>query len=302
MASMPQILYISGSGRSGSTLLERMLNTSPDVLSVGELHCLWRLPSDAITCSCGKRICDDAFWSNILRRAQIGPEEVAELQRLEAAVVRSSFLVGASFSLEKVAADPRVQTFLALQDRIFSALAAETGARVIVDSSKAGPRGWILATNPNSHILHLYRDPTAVIASWRGRKFDKGLNSDMQRPGVRQAALDWSKVEYLARKLVRVRPVDFVNYATLGVAPRSTVDGILNRLNAVPTPDNAWLDPKTFQPAAPYHSVNGNPDRFDSRPVTVEPRAISWDQHTVIDRLAIRSAGLGLRAAYAPPA
>lgn len=282
-------------------MLERMLNTAPDVLAVGELHCLWRLSANSTTCSCGKRVADDPFWSAVLRRAGIGADAIAELRQLEAAVVRSANLASASFKLEKIAADPRVQSFLALQDRIFAALAVESGARVIVDSSKAGPRAWMLAINSDSHIVHLYRDPTAVIASWRGRKFDQGLNRNMQRPGVTQAAIDWSKVEYLARRLARVRPVDFVNYATLGTAPRPTVDGILERLGVAPTPDSAWLDHRTFQPAVPYHSVNGNPDRFDSRPVTVETRAIAWDQHGMIDRLAIRSAGLGLRAAYAPP-
>jgi hypothetical protein len=53
---------------------------------------------------------------------------------------------------------------LDLQHRLFSAIAAETGARVLVDSSKPDPRASLLATDPRVRVVHFYRDPVKVLA------------------------------------------------------------------------------------------------------------------------------------------
>ena len=52
---MTGILFIVGSSRSGSTLLERLLNELPGVLSVGELKRMWRRGFvENRLCSCGQ--------------------------------------------------------------------------------------------------------------------------------------------------------------------------------------------------------------------------------------------------------
>jgi hypothetical protein len=299
---MRNIVYISGSGRSGSTLLERTLNSSDDFFALGEFHCLWRLPTDALTCSCGMAFSADPFWQDILDRARITDRELAELRRLEEEICRTPFLARSGYSLETVRKDERVQRFLALQLPIFEAIFAATGTSILVDSSKAGPRAWLLACDPRVRILHLYREPGDVIASWRSKKFDKGLNGDMQRLSVLHAAMDWAKVEYLIKKLAEQAPIAKVDYRRFCETPDVVIADALNSLLEIETKPFNWLDERRFMPAPHYHSLNGNPDRFSSGPVHIAARTLDRSRLPPLDRLAITAAQAALSALYPSPA
>ena len=78
----PKITYILGAGRSGSTVLERLLSSAPDVVGVGEVATLWRQPLSDLTCSCGAPAPECAFWTDV--RAKVGFQTVhfVILQRL----------------------------------------------------------------------------------------------------------------------------------------------------------------------------------------------------------------------------
>lgn len=297
------LVYISGSGRSGSTMLERIFHSAPGIIALGELHCLWRLAPADIRCACGTCFTNDPFWQRVLALAAIGPAELAELRALELRVCRTGFLARHRFSLAALGRDPDVRRFLALQSALFTAIAQASGNRVLVDSSKAGPRAWLLALDPQVRFIHLHRDPADVLVSWRAAKFDPGLGTLMKRPPIRAAALDWWKVDRLAALLARKRPVLRVDYGALCAAPRLAVATLANRLGIAPaTP--AWLSPDTIQPGADYHSLNGNPDRFASGPLQIAPRAASWGQIPARERPLIRAVAAALRfvGSRVPPA
>lgn len=297
---MTEVLYISGSGRSGSTLLERVLNSSDRFFAVGEFHTLWRLPIADITCSCGAKVADDDFWRNVLDVAGVGAAERAELRRLEAIVARSGYVSAAGYKLATLATDPQVRAYLAPQFAIFDALSKLTGKPIIVDSSKAGPRAWAMASDPRSRMLHLYRDPTDVIASWRSRKFDQGLGTEMARPGVIAAATDWWKAEYFARKLARETAVAMVDYRALCTSPRPILDTALAAAGIAGASGVAWQDAHRVAPAADYHSLNGNPDRFDRGTIAIASRRPDWSRYAALDRMTIRAAGGALAGLYPP--
>lgn len=266
------VIYISGSGRSGSTLLERILNSSDGVFATGEIHCLWRLDFSQIVCSCGAPFAEDAFWQDVLRRAEFTAATIAELRALEAAICRTGFLLRQRMSFATIQADARVQRFIHLHDRLFGAIAAAGGGTVVVDSSKAGPRAWLLASCGRARILHLHRDPRDVIASWRSIKFDPGLNAPMKRMPVTLAALDWLKSELMAAVLVRRGVAVRLDYAGLCRTPRATVDSVVGQLGLRARIAPGWTAPDAFQPADTYHSLNGNPDRFGAGPVQISER------------------------------
>ena len=48
----PRVVYILGAGRSGSTVLERLLASADRVAGAGELHILWRAPFARLRCAC----------------------------------------------------------------------------------------------------------------------------------------------------------------------------------------------------------------------------------------------------------
>ncbi len=296
-----ELLYISGSGRSGSTLVERLLHASPRFVAVGEFHVLWRLPHDQITCSCGLSLPDDPFWQGVLADAGIGPAECADLARRETQVARTARIAQAGFRLDRLRDDPEVTAFLAPQFAIMAAVVRAAGKPILVDSSKAGPRAWLLATAPASRMLHLWRHPSDVIASWRSRKFDAGLGTDMARPGVPAAAADWWKVEQLARRLAREHPVAMLDYGRLCADPAPVLAAALKAAGITGDAEIPWLDTNRVTPGGDYHSLNGNPDRFDRGPITVSARRVDWSRQQPLDRAVIPAVGGMLAALYPRP-
>lgn len=303
---MASLLYISGSGRSGSTVVERVLNASPRFVGVGEFHVLWRLPASAITCSCGAKLAEDAFWPAVLAEARVGAAELAELARLETIVARSGFVARHGHQLDRMRAAPELATFLAPQQAIFAAVRKLSGKPIVVDSSKAGPRAFALATLAEARFLHLWRDPAHVIASWRSVKFDQGLGTPMARPGVPAAATDWAKAEHFARRLAREASVGMLDYQGFCEAPAVELAAALATAELVGRDEIPWRAgadgvPRVVDPDPHYHSLNGNPDRFDRGPITVSARGVDWQRHGTVDRLAIPAAGTALGLAYPRP-
>ena len=290
------VLYISGSGRSGSTMLERVLHSAPGVTALGELHCLWRQPEEEIRCACTLPFALDPFWREVLAHARIGPRDLAELRRLEARVCRTAYLARRRFAPRRIGAEPEVQAFLSLNRTLFDAIARVSGSDLLVDSSKAGPRAWLLALDPAVHIVHLDRDPAEVIVSWRSAKFDPGLGTMMKRMGIATAALDWWKVDRLARRLARERRIAWVDYPDLCARPRETIAAIFAGLGLALPAEPAWLGPDTLRPGAGYHSLNGNPDRFDDGPLKIARRPCDWGRVPPWERPLIRAAAALLRA------
>ena len=297
-----RVIYISGSGRSGSTLLERIFHATADCTAIGEFHCLWRMALPDIHCSCGETAPDDFFWREALARAGTGAAELAELRRLEKVVARSGFIAQHGYDLDRLRRSPEVARFLELQFLLFTAIAGVSGRGVIVDSSKAGPRAWIMACDPRVSLLHLYRPPADVIASWRSRKFDQGLGREMQRLSLDRGAMDWWKVEYLARRLAGRRQVHMIDYRALCRTPRPVIEDALVAIGLPPSRDDAWLSESQVATTSDYHSLNGNPDRFDRQAITIRLRQTDWSRYDAGEAMAIRCLGAALAAVYRPPA
>lgn len=62
-----KVLFIGGYGRSGSTLLDRMLGQMEGFFSAGELRYIWdRSFAENQLCGCGKPFKKCAFWSTVI--------------------------------------------------------------------------------------------------------------------------------------------------------------------------------------------------------------------------------------------
>lgn len=295
MTKLQNIIYISGSGRSGSTLLERIIHSSDGVSALGEFHCLWRLHENDITCSCATPFITDGFWQPVLKNAGIDPAALAQLRDLEDRVCRTSFIASHRFDIKALRKHPDVQRFLDIQFRIYEAVADASGSTVLVDSSKAGPRAWLMACHPMVRTIHLYRDPADVILSWRSAKFDPGMGQEMKRMTVAAAATDWWKVEYLVKRLGRNTPVARMDYSELCANPEHTIGKALAKLSLSSDPVPAWIDPTSVKSKDNYHSLNGNPDRFDKGPIRISKREADWSKVSAAERLKIASVAKILR-------
>lgn len=191
-----RVIYIAGSGRSGSTVLATLLGGHPDLVSVGELE---RLPTDAWIenqyCACGRRADACGFWSAVRERwADVIPDvEPSQLVKLQRRFTRRG-------SLPRLLLPPRTRgrrfrRFETTTAALLRAIAGEAGVDGIVDSSKSPVRALALARMEavDLRVIHLVRDGRGVLASLR-----KGYRKDVQggiphdippRPTWRVAAL-----------------------------------------------------------------------------------------------------------------
>src|SRR3954453_3027262 len=93
--SHPVGLFIAGSGRSGSTLVERILGGIPGTVNVGELLDLPRrvAPRDE-RCGCGEVFSACPFWTAVGERLPGGwsTDELRSLHELQTRVARQRHL------------------------------------------------------------------------------------------------------------------------------------------------------------------------------------------------------------------
>lgn len=282
-------------------MLERVLHSADSVFSVGELHCLWRMPHADINCACGQKFVHEKFWREVMRSAAFDQQVIEELRSMEAKVCRTGFVARHRFNLASMLQDSQMRRFNDIQMRLFDAISDVSGRSVVVDSSKAGPRAWILAGLEKVKIVHLYRDPGDVIASWRSGKFDPGLGQNMKRMSVLDASIDWAKVEQLSRLLGRQTAVERVNYRVLCETPKLAVERMIERLGLRSIIKVNWLTDSSVAQGLDYHSLNGNPDRFDKGPIIISARSASQKKFSVGERVRVNAAAQGLRFLYPQP-
>lgn len=276
----PTVLYIAGSGRSGSTLLERLLGTVPGIVNIGELNDLFRrvMPFDE-RCGCGEPFSQCPFWLGVGRRAFGGwdPDLATEVETLHAEVARQRDVArlvaprGGQTLFEKSLA-----RYALIHRKIYAAAAEESGAGVVVDASKGAAQ--VLAVSRTGEIdlrlLHLVRDARGVAFSWAkgGVARPHGADSEMHRFSPGSTALRWTVLQgqiALARRFATAATL--VRYEDLVAAPAAEVVKALSGLG-LGEPDASLDSASGCQVDLPAsHGLSGNPSRFRTGPQTLRP-------------------------------
>src|SRR5205814_5658195 len=77
LAMTVRVLYLAGTGRSGSTLLARILDRADGVFAAGELRYVWQrgVLEDRL-CGCGEPFSSCPFWTEVMDRAFGGRNQV----------------------------------------------------------------------------------------------------------------------------------------------------------------------------------------------------------------------------------
>jgi hypothetical protein len=200
----PRVVFIGGSGRSGSTLIERLLGELPSVCNVGEVVHLWErglLHGEA--CGCGTLLPACPFWMRVGEVAfggwdQFDAGQFLELKnsvdrnryilRLAASRTPSTRTAGPGFSSTKSTVRPRSYSrtdgradqdslaaraarYASVYARLYTAVAQVSGCRVVVDSSKHASLAFCLQRSYqiDLRVLHVIRDSRAVAYSWTRR-------------------------------------------------------------------------------------------------------------------------------------
>ena len=192
MAQPIHVLFIAGSGRSGSTMLSRLLGEVDGVVSVGEaaLHYFRKCPP--VPCGCGAQVRDCLFWKDISippGTQDFGHQFLRIRQFLRLASARH-------------ASSPEVRNLILSMRDLYRSIAEKTGAKVVVDCSKNPAVAYALSFAPGVRlsVLHLIRSPQGVADSWRQ---PKGYLS--RAPGWRMA-LKWNLSNLFAELIAGWKP------------------------------------------------------------------------------------------------
>jgi hypothetical protein len=261
-----KVLYVAGSGRSGSTILDRTLGQLDGFFSAGELCNLWSRGLLARRrCGCGTPVPDCRVWGAVLDEAFGGPDGV-DAERLAAATRRRLHVrsvPGLLLGRDGGTADDGYQAALV---RLYRAVQHQTGCRVIVDSSKSPVYARLVAAIPGVDVavVHLIRDPRATAWSFLRTKRlpDFGDDRLMQRQHPLVSARRWSLWQAVTELLwgrrrgryLRLRYEDFMR------DPPSAVRRIAGLAGEAPAA-LPFTGPATVRLTA-THSVSGNPNRF----------------------------------------
>jgi hypothetical protein len=266
-----RVVFLGGLGRSGSTLVERLLGELPGVCSVGEIVHLWqRGVAENERCGCGTAFHDCPFWQQVGDVA-FGGWSAVDMDRvrlLRSVVDRTRFVPLLAAPRLPRNRRERVGEYVDLYVRLYAAIRQVSGASVIVDSSKHASLAFCLrwCAGLDLRVLHVVRDSRGVAYSWTKdvqRPDAQRPDSMMARYSPLQASLQWNTQNLLFPLLGRLgTPTRVLRYEDLISEPRATLQ-IAAAFAGVPAGDGdfAFVSDK-YVDLTPSHTVSGNPVRF----------------------------------------
>ncbi|MDQ1364432.1 MAG: hypothetical protein QOE57_474 [Acidimicrobiaceae bacterium] len=271
------VLYIGGTGRSGSTVLAGAVGRYQSLVPVGELRYLWdRGLRQNQLCGCREPFRECPFWSDVIADAFGG---FAAVDRVDAVgwledLDRLRFipLLAAPSAIRRGRFQRTLEAYGDAVSRLYRSIATVSGARVVIDSTKDPAYAYLLAAAGvfDMSVVHLIRDSRAVAHSWTRAHVRPEIHwrvEYMKRRSPLRTALFWDGnhvlFEMLGRRdrprYLRLRYEDFVR---LPDASAAQVAAMADRTgpgqDLVMRTDGGWP-----------HSISGNPVRFQDGPLEI---------------------------------
>jgi hypothetical protein len=277
-----KVIYIAGDGRSGSTLLARMLGAIPGFVCLGEVVHLWeRGFAQGEPCGCGLPVPDCPFWAEVLGLTGCGESYARRMLELRRRIDRQRFI---PFMLSPPAT-PEFRRLLREYTEgltlLYTAALRAANARVVVDSSKHASTAFALrgAAGLDLCVVHLVRDSRGVVNSWMRsveRPGPGGRTVPMPRYGAAKGALRWmlTNVECHALQAFGA-PVVRVRYESLVESPRFELNRVLRAAGSDVEDALLPLLPGARVRVRTDHSAAGNPMRFRNEPLELR-RDDAW--------------------------
>jgi hypothetical protein len=227
-----RVIYLAGWGRSGSTLLARILGQVEGIAHLGELRTIWTDGFKSKSkCGCGKptRECD--IWTSILTEAYGGLDQIdlptmiqlrrqSEPRTLELLKLAGSSQHRATF-LEQ--SEPYRQVL----EKLYSSAQKICKAQAIVDDSLHPGYAYTLSFTPNLevYLVHLVRDVRGCAYSWTKRQ-KNGLGSY----SLKDSILGWNLRNFSTEWVASRSNIHYMRlrYEDLIANPEQEVKSIFN--------------------------------------------------------------------------
>jgi len=276
--SKVKVLYIAGSGRTGSTILHNILGQIDGFFAIGELHYVWeRGFVKSRLCGCGVPLLECETWRAVVCEAFGGMDhiDVHKMLRLNKSF-RIYHLPFTFIPRVRQRHASRLSEYVDNLEKLYRAIQATTGSRVIVDSSKTPVFGYVLRMIPEIelYVVHFIRDSRATAYSWSRRKlFEPNTTNPeyMAQHDPVRSSLQWNARNILTEMYLRQIPVQYMmlRYEDFVDKPQESVKRILSLLSetAVNLP---FVTEHTVEINKTNHSVFGNLVRFQTGTVELK--------------------------------
>lgn len=279
-ATVTDVAYIGGAGRSGSTVLALLLGEVPGFFPVGGVNNVWeRGLQENYLCGCGNHFRDCSFWEAVGHEAFGGWDavDVNHIVKLKFAVTRYRHWPWHLAPRLRPAFHKRLLEYSDYLARIYGAVKSVSGCRVVVDNSHDVMPALLLPRMPNirGHVLHLVRDSRGVAFSVSKRVLRSEATTTptyMARYKPFQASGEWvlANLPYHAVRasfLPRLR----IHYESLATSPATEITRIAEFLGSELSPaDVSHLEGDSVA-IADNHMVSGNPHRLGRKFLEVRP-------------------------------
>jgi hypothetical protein len=286
-----RVIYLTGTGRSGSTLLGNAIGSLPGAISAGEIRFLLRRGmAEGGRCGCRELVVECPVWRPALEKT-FGtipePDEALRLDTMLTALTRRRrvrwWAAGST--------SPEAEELIDLHGRLITNLAEAAGATAVVDSSKIATFGALLRRSPLLDVrpVHLVRDPRAVAYSWQrevASQAVEGYDGEMERFHAGKAAAMWlhSTVSVGTAFSRRGTAVLDVRYEDFVADAAATLQRIATFADLAPEVGFAHDDSLDLSTS---HAVAGNPNRMRTGPVSLRADTAWKSELSTRDRLVV---------------
>jgi Sulfotransferase family len=263
------VLFITGSPRSGSTILSRILGQIPGFFHGGELRFIWdRNFLEGFPCGCGRPFNECPIWAEVFLLAFGGfDQSLAErMLRDRETYTRTKHIPLMLTQAGKERLQSKLADYLINLEKLYHAIQATTSCKVIIDSSKFSSYGYILNMIPSLdvHFLHLIRDSRAVAFSRQKTKKWEETGIYMARYSPFRSSLQWTTLnltseligERFVGKYLRLKYEDFVQH------PNEAIKTVTDYVGVTPVQEDLIDD--HYVSLVETHSNWGNPVRTQS--------------------------------------
>jgi hypothetical protein len=262
-----KVLYIAGSGRSGSTVVAQVLAEVPGWVGCGELRLGVPVLLQDRLCGCGERAQRCPFWHAVMAAA-FGGFDLAVLRRgaeLMKRVALNRHTALHFLPLENTRFGREVREYASIIERIYQGVRAVTGCEVIVDTSKLPAYFLALGNAPTLDLrtVQIVRDSRAVAFSNQRRVVDPA-NPDVTRYMPQQSlaltSIAWNmKNAFIAGAMAKRGGQIMVRYEDFVSRPGEQIERVLRFASSDQSPPSITRGQLEI---GTHHTTAGNPMRF----------------------------------------
>lgn len=267
----PAVLYVGGYGRSGSTLVGRVLGEAAYAVCIGETRFLaGRALLHDVDCGCGVPFSACPFWTAVGEAAFGGWRNVdlprlLELDRALSPLRRLPLHRMARLRPHFAAA---LDEYAAWLGSVYAAVRDVSGAKLIVDTSKEPQFASVLARarGIDLRFAHLVRDSRAVAYSWaRTKRLPSPIGGQalMPRYPARDAGPKWLIWNAAFHALSRRFPYARVSYEDFVDSPHTALAALAPVAAPTEPATGARLERGRVW-LGDHHIFSGNPMRDET--------------------------------------